>query len=133
MACQHWLLSPNSQCFFFFIFCYSMLTFATCNLEHSRFIIQWWTFKSSIIHWVWGSLMNTKQGFKRSSSWFLDMHIASLQWFKFFLLHWSTIYVKWQLAKSRNVDLLNYLPLAWTNFFSLCFIFVCIMHSTLNY
>ncbi len=83
------VLIPKSQLFFFFLFilCCSMWMIIICNLQHSRFITQGWTFRSSKIQWVWGSLMNTKQRFKISS-------------FQLPNMHWSTIYViqndEWQ-------------------------------------
>ncbi len=71
---------PTLNVFFLFILCCSMLFTIICNLQHSRFITQGWTFRSSKIQRVWRSLMNTKQKFKISSFWLPNMH-------------WSIIYV----------------------------------------
>ncbi len=84
---QCWFPSPNSQCFLLFILCCSMLMTIICNLQHSRFITQGWTFRSSKIQHVWTSLMNIEQRFEISS-------------FQLPNIHWSTIYViqndEWQ-------------------------------------
>jgi hypothetical protein len=88
-----WVLIPKSWLSMFFSFHLVLFNANNCNLQHSRFIIQGWTFRSFRKQWIRRSLMNAKQGSKRSSPWFLDMHIASLQWLKIDLLHWSTIYV----------------------------------------
>ncbi len=78
------MLIPKSQLSMFFSF---HLVTIICNLQHSKFITQGWTFRSSKIQQVWRLLMNIEQIFEIFS-------------FRLPNMHWSTIYVvqndEWQ-------------------------------------